>query len=66
MMCLLPQVREPSFGMGVLEFRDSQTAIWQWYRNSEPPLVEIADEVVFIRDPKCQPQGPAEPDLMPS
>ena len=49
------QVREPSFGMGVLEFVDSTTAIWQWYRNSETPVKDTADEVVLVRDPTCQP-----------
>ncbi|KAK9820918.1 hypothetical protein WJX74_007259 [Apatococcus lobatus] len=49
------EVREPSFGMGVLEFVDSTTAIWQWYRNSETPVKDTADEVVFVRDPTCQP-----------
>ncbi len=52
------QVREPSFGMGVLEFVDSRTAIWQWYRNTQSPIRDIADEVVFVRDPTCQPSEP--------
>ena len=41
--------------MGVLELVDSMTAIWQWYRNNETPVKDIADEVVFVRDPTCQP-----------
>eukprot|EP00271_Cylindrocystis_brebissonii_P007911 TRINITY_DN2181_c1_g4_i1.p2 TRINITY_DN2181_c1_g4~~TRINITY_DN2181_c1_g4_i1.p2 ORF type:complete len:317 (+),score=52.57 TRINITY_DN2181_c1_g4_i1:237-1187(+) len=47
------QIREPSFGHGILDVLNSTTALWSWYRNQDATAT-VGDQVYLVRDPvKC-------------